>query len=157
MAAWVNGKGSGRIADGQSSVELRIPGAIFESYPSAKLLNAGVNSLAAEATVQQERDRPPQAGFVALPGCKWPTAKLNASSPGPTGRRRPEQTGTAWVGQTFDDSSWPAAAVVAEIGRAPLGTPWPAQPVDRCENFSAARAVRSARIYSTALGTTSCI
>jgi alpha-L-rhamnosidase len=58
------------------------------------------------------------------------------------------------VGQTFDDSSWPAAAVVAEIGQAPLGTPWPAQPVDLLrKNFSAARAVRSARIYSTALGT----
>ena len=42
---------------------------------------------------------------------------------------------------------------MAEIGQVPLGTPWPAQPVDLLRrNFSVAKAVRSARIYSTALG-----
>jgi hypothetical protein len=60
----------------------------------------------------------------------------------------PEQAGNAWVVPAFDDSTWPAAAVVAEIGTTPLGTPWPAQPVDLLRrNFSVARAVRTARIF----------
>ena len=47
-----------------------------------------------------------------------------------------------------------ARSVIAEVGQAPLGTPWPAQPVNLLrKNFSLAKTVRSARIYSTALGT----
>ena len=44
--------------------------------------------------------------------------------------------------------------MVAEVGKDPLGTPWPAQPVDLLrKKFSVAKTVSSARIYSTALGT----
>ena len=154
VAAWVNGKQvvvespMGKFGRAQD------PWGYFRVIPVGKLLNAGANSLAAEAIVQQERDRPPQAGFIALLRVQMADGKIERFVSGPDWKTAPEQTGNAWVGQTFDDSSWPAAAVVAEIGQAPLGTPWPAQPVDLLrKNFSVAKAVRSARIYSTALGT----
>ena len=104
--------------------------------------------------MQKDHDRPPQAGFIALLRVEMADGKIERFISGPEWKAGPEQTGNAWTGQTFDDSSWPAAAVVAEIGQEPLGTPWPAQPVDLLrKTFSVAKAVRSARIYSTALGT----
>ncbi len=154
VAAWVNGKQvvvespMGKFGRAQD------PWGYFRVIPVGKLLNAGANSLAAEAIVQQERNRTPQAGFIALLRVQMADGKIERFVSGTDWKTAPEQTGNAWVGQTFDDSSWPAAAVVAEIGQAPLGTPWPAQPVDLLrKNFSTAKAVRSARIYSTALGT----
>ena len=154
VAAWVNGKqvviesSMGKFGRAQD------PWGYFRVIPVGKLLNAGANSLAAEAIVQQERDRPPQAGFIALLRVQMADGKIERFVSGPDWKTATEQSGNAWAGQTFDDSSWPAAAVVAEIGQAPLGTPWPAQPVDLLrKNFSTAKAVRSARIYSTALGT----
>ena len=66
VAAWVNGKQvvvespMGKFGRAQD------PWGYFRVIPVGKLLNAGANSLAAEAIVQKERERPPQAGFIAL-------------------------------------------------------------------------------------------
>jgi alpha-L-rhamnosidase len=154
LAAWVNSKQVvtespmgkfGRASD---------PWGFFRVIPVGKLLSAGVNSLAAEVIVQKDHNRPPQAGFIALLRVETADGKIERFISGPEWKVGPEQSGNAWTGPTFDDSPWPAAAVVAEIGQEPLGTPWPAQPVDLLrKNFSLAKAVKTARIYSTALGT----
>jgi alpha-L-rhamnosidase len=154
LAAWVNGKQVVTESPMGNFGRARDPWGYFRVIPVGKLLNAGANSLAAEAIVQEDHERPPQAGFIALLRVEMADGKVERFISGAEWKAGPEQTGNAWTGQTFDDSSWPAAAVVAEIGQEPLGTPWPAQPVDLLrKTFSLAKAVRSARIYSTALGT----
>jgi alpha-L-rhamnosidase len=154
VAAWVNGKQVVVESPMGKFGRARDPWGYFRVIPVGKLLNAGGNLLAAEAIVQKERDRPPQAGFIALLRVQMADGKIERFVSGPEWKTAPVQTSNAWVGGAFDDSSWPAAAVVAEMGATPLGTPWPAQPVDLLRrNFSVGRAVRTARIYSTALGT----
>jgi alpha-L-rhamnosidase len=154
VAAWVNGKPVVVESPMGNFGRARDPWGYFRVVPVGSLLKAGANSLAAEALVQRERDRPPEGGFIALLRVQMADGKIERFVSGTDWKTGPGQTGNAWVERAFDDSSWPAAAVVAEIGEAPLGTPWPAHPVDLLRrNFSVAKAVRSARIYSTALGT----
>ena len=66
VAAWVNGKQVLVESPMGNFGRARDPWGYFRVVPVGKLLNAGANSLAAEAIVQQERNRPPQAGFIAL-------------------------------------------------------------------------------------------
>jgi len=153
LAAWVNGKQIVTESPMGKFGRAQDPWGYFRVIPVGKFLSAGANSLAAEAIVQQDHERPPQAGFIALLRVEMADGKIERFISGPEWKAGPEQTSNAWTGQTFDDSSWPAAAVVCEIGQDPLGTPWPAQPVDLLrKTFSLAKAVKSARIYSTALG-----
>jgi alpha-L-rhamnosidase len=154
LAAWVNGKQvvvespMGKFGRAQD------PWGYFRVIPVGKLLTSGANVLAAEAIVQKDHERPPQAGFIALLRVEMADGKVQRFISGPDWKTGPEQSGNAWIATTFDDSSWPAAEVVAEIGKDPLGTPWPAQPVDLLrKKFSVSRQVKNARIYSTALGT----
>ncbi len=76
--------------------------------------------------------RPPVRKPVSsrFSGSKWPDGKIRTlhlrTGMEGRGRSKLERLG----GHGFDDSSWPSAAVVAEIGQGPLGTPWPAQPVN---------------------------
>ncbi len=154
VAAWVNARQVLVESPMGNFGRARDPWGYFRVIPVGKLLIAGANVLAAEAIVQKDRDRPPQAGFIALLRVEMADGKIERFISGPDWKTGPEQTGKAWVAQAFDDSSWSNAVVVAEIGQAPLGTPWPAQPVNLLRrNFSLAKTVRSARIYSTALGT----
>jgi len=153
LAAWVNGKQIVTESPMGKFGRAQDPWGYFRVIPVGKFLSAGANSLTAEAIVQQDHERPPQAGFIALLRVEMADGKIERFISGPEWKAGPEQTSNAWTGQTFDDSSWPAAAVVSEIGQDPLGTPWPAQPVDLLrKTFSLAKAVKSARIYSTALG-----
>ncbi len=154
VAAWVNGRQVVLESPMGNFGRARDPWGYFRVIPVGKLLGAGANSLAAEAIVQEDHEHPPQAGFIAMLRVEMADGKIERFISGPEWKAGPEQTGDAWVGQKFDDSSWPSAVVIAEVGQAPLGTPWPAQPVNLLrKNFSLARTVRSARIYSTALGT----
>ncbi len=154
LAAWVNGKQVVVESPMGNFGRARDPWGYFRVVPVGKLLKAGANSLAAEAIVQTDHEQPPQAGFIVLLRVEMADGKVERFISGPDWKTGPEQTGDAWVAQAFDDSSWPTAVVVAEIGQAPLGTPWPAQPVNLLRrNFSVAKTVRRARIYSTALGT----
>src|SRR5260370_20726536 len=154
LAAWVNGKQIVTESPMGKFGRAQDPWGYFRVIPIGKFLASGGNLLAAEAIVQKDHNRPPQAGFIALLRVEMADGKIERFISGPEWKAGPEQTGNAWTGQTFDDSSWPAAAVVSEIGHEPLGTPWPAQPVDLLrKTFNVAKAVRSARIYSTALGT----
>jgi alpha-L-rhamnosidase len=154
LAAWVNGKPVVVRSPMGNFGRARDPWGYFRVLAVGKLLHAGANSLAAEAIVQEDHERPPQAGFIALLRVEMADGKVERFISGPDWKVGPEQTGQAWVETGYDDASWPGAAVVAEIGQAPLGTPWPAQPVHLLRRtFSVAKSVRRARIYSTALGT----
>jgi alpha-L-rhamnosidase len=154
VAAWVNGQQVLVESPMGNFGRARDPWGYFRIIPVGKLLRPGANSLAAEAIVQKDRDRPPQAGFIALLRVEMADGKIERFISGPDWKAGASQTGNAWVAQAFDDSSWSSAVVVAEVGQAPLGTPWPAQPVNLLRrNFNLAKTVRSARIYSTALGT----
>jgi alpha-L-rhamnosidase len=154
LAAWVNGKQVVVESPMGKFGRARDPWGYFRVIPVGKLLNAGANSVAAEAIVQKDHERPPQAGFIALLRVEMADGKIERFISGPEWKTGPEQTSDAWVAQGFDDNSWSNAVVVAEVGQAPLGTPWPAEPVDLLRrNFNVAKTIRSARIYSTALGT----
>ena len=154
VAAWVNGKQVLVESPMGNFGRARDPWGYFRVISVGKFLNAGANSLAAEAIVQKDRDRPPQAGFIALLRVETADGKMERFISGPDWKVGPQQTGDAWVAPAFDDSSWSNAVVVSEVGQAPLGTPWPAQPVNLLRrNFNVAKSVRRARIYSTALGT----
>ena len=136
LAAWVNGKQIVTESPMGKFGRAQDPWGYFRVIPVGKFLASGGNLLAAEAIVQKDHNRPPQAGFIALLRVEMADGKIERFISGPEWKAGPEQTGNAWTGQTFDDSSWPAAAVVSEIGHEPLGTPWPAQPVDCCEKIS---------------------
>ncbi len=154
LAAWVNGKQVVVESPMGKFGRAQAPWGYFRVMPVGKLLSSGANTLAAEAIVQKDHDRPLQAGFIALLRVEMADGKVERFISGPDWKTGAEQSGNAWVAPTFDDASWPAAEVAAEIGKDPLGTPWPAQPVDLLrKKFSVSKQVRSARIYSTALGT----
>ncbi len=153
VAAWVNGKQVLVESPMGKFGRARDPWGYFRVIPVGKLLNAGANSLAAETIVQIDHERPPQAGFIALLRVQMADGKIERYISGSDWKTGAAQSDKAWTTQTFDDSSWPAANVIAEIGKEPLGTPWPAQPVNLLrKNFNLPKTVRSARIYSTALG-----
>lgn len=55
-----------------------------------------------------------------------------------------KETSSDWFAKDFDDASWSSAAVIAEIGE-PIAL--------LCRESRTTKAIRSARIYSAALGT----
>ena len=84
---------------------------------------------------------------------RMPDGKIQRFFTGPDWKAAVGQSDTDWVTKTFDDSSWSPAAAIADVGQGPLGTPWPALPASLLRRkFTLAKQVRSARIYSTALG-----
>ena len=91
LAAWVNGKQMVVESPMGKFGRAQDPWGYFRVIPVGKLLNAGANSLAAEAIVQKDHNRPPQAGFIALLRVRWPTAKLNASFQDRIGRPAPSK------------------------------------------------------------------
>ena len=154
VAAWINGKQVVVESPMGNFGRARDPWGYFRVIAVGKLLSAGANSLAAEAIVQKDRDRPTQAGFIALLRVQMADGKIERFVSGSDWKTGPEQTGNAWVGQTFDDSSWAAAAVVADVGQAATGhSVAGAAGRFTTKEFHLSKTVRSARIYSTALGT----
>ena len=93
VAAWVNGKQvvvespMGKFGRAQD------PWGYFRVIPVGKLLSAGANSLAAEAIVQQERNRPPQAGFIALLRVQMADGKIERLVSGPEWKTAPGADG----------------------------------------------------------------
>jgi len=154
VAAWVNGKQVLVESPMGNFGRARDPWGYFRVIPVGKLLNEGANLLAAEAIVQKDHDRPPQAGLIAMLRIEMADGKVERLISGPEWKIGPEQKGDAWTATAFDDASWSSASVAQEIGHEPLGTPWPAQPVNLLRrDFTLAKTVHRARIYSTALGT----
>ena len=98
VAAWVNGKQVVVESPMGNFGRARDPWGYFRVIPVGKLLSAGANSLAAEAIVQKDHERPPQAGFIALLRVEMADGKVERFISGPEWKAGPEQTGNAWVG-----------------------------------------------------------
>lgn len=155
VAAWVNGKQVLEVSPMVAWGRPREPWGYFRVQAVGKLLSAGTNVLAAEAIVNQESPGSPSpAGLIALLRVRMPDGRIERFVSGPEWKTAPDQTGNNWPAKNFDDSSWPKAAVIADVGQEPLGTPWPVEPASLLRrNFRVAKPVSAARIYSTALGT----
>ena len=153
MAAWVNGK---QVLEAEPVMGYgpRHPWGYFRVIAVSQLLTKGGNELAAEVVVDETRGGAPHpVGLIAMLRLRMPDGKILRFFTGPDWKAAAGQSGTDWVTTTFDDSSWSPAAAIADVGQGPLGTPWPALPASLLRRkFTLAKQVRSARIYSTALG-----
>jgi alpha-L-rhamnosidase len=152
VAAWVNGKQvlepSPVFAYGP-----RHAWGYFRKIDVSQLLNKGADVLAAEALVDKgDAGAPNPAGLIALLRVQLPDGKILRFVSGPEWKTAAEQSGD-WFATNFDDSAWPGASVVGDVGKPPQAGPWAAAPASLLRReFTVAKPVRSARIYSTALG-----
>jgi len=152
VAAWINGQPvlehSPTTGYGQ-----REPWGYFRVIPAARFLAKGNNSLAAEAVVNEvRRGVQVPGGFVALLRVQLANGEVERFVSSPGWKTAAGASGN-WFARDFDDSSWPAAVVISDVGHEPLGTPWPALPASLLRReFAVGKPVRSARIYATALG-----
>ena len=155
VAAWINGKQVLEQSPMSNFGRPRDPWGSFRVLPVGKFVVKGVNLIAAEAIVNPaSQGSPAQAGLIALLRVEMPDGRIQRFVSGPEWKVASEQPDRAWTANSFHDSSWANAGVAAEMGESPLGTPWPAQSIDAFRTkFDVAKTVRSARIYSTALGT----
>ena len=152
VAAWVNGKqvleASPVFAYGP-----RHAWGYFRKIPVKEFLRKGANVVAAEALVAKaDPGSPNPAGLIALLRVQMPDGRILRFVSGPEWKTAAEQSGD-WFATNFDDSAWPGAAVVGEVGKPPQAEPWAALPASLLRReFTVAKPIRSARIYSTALG-----
>ncbi|HTR64892.1 MAG TPA: family 78 glycoside hydrolase catalytic domain [Terriglobales bacterium] len=151
VAAWVDGRQVLEPSPATGYGE-REPWGHFRVIPAGKLLSKGANVVAAEAIVNESRDNQNSAGFIALLRVTMRDGKIQRFVSGPDWKTAAQQTGN-WFAKNFDDSSWPNAVAIADVGSEQVKFPWPALPASLLRReFSVAKQVRSARIYSTALG-----
>ena len=152
VAAWVNGKQvlepSPEFAYGPHHAW-----GYFREIPVTQDLGSGANVLAAEAIVGKgEPLHSNPAGLIALLRVRMPDGGIVRFVSDPDWKTGAGQNEN-WYAKEFDDSAWPRAEVVAHVGQPPRGEPWPPQPASMLRReFAVSRQVRSARIYSTALG-----
>jgi alpha-L-rhamnosidase len=151
-AAWINGQ---PVLDYSKVFGYgeREPWGTFRTVPVGRFLSRGDNLLAAEVTVNEGRfGSPSQAGLIAILRVRMADGKVQRFVTSPEWKTAAGQTGN-WFATKFDDSSWALTAVVADLGQRPLGAPWAPRPPDLLRRkFEVTKALRSARIYSTALG-----
>ena len=114
-------------------------------------LQLGNNVLAAEATVAGP-GQSGSAGLIALLRLRMPDG-TTVRYVSDTSWKSSDGPQPDWRAVDYDDRSWSNAIVVAQLGENPLGTPWPPKPASLFrKGFQIAKAVRTARLYVTALG-----
>ncbi|GAC1665111.1 MAG: family 78 glycoside hydrolase catalytic domain [Candidatus Acidiferrum sp.] len=156
LAVWVNGKQVQEASPMSKFGRPRDPWGYFRSIPLESLLSEGVDSIAVETIVNapERVQAPNSAGLIALLRIEKQDGTMQRLVSGPQWKSGVGLTDQSWVAKEFDDSKWPNAEVIANIGEAPLGTPWPAESISLLRrDFPVSKKVRAARIYSTALGT----
>ena len=153
-AAWVNGKQVLEESPMSKFQRPKDPWGYFRTIAIDNLEN-GTNTVAVEATIitPEREESPNSAGMVALLRVEMTDGSVQRFVSGPEWKTSAGKVAGEWFAKSFDDSGWAKAGVIAEIGQQPLGTPWPAEPIAIFrKEFRAGKAVRSARMYSTALG-----
>lgn len=119
-------------------------------------LAQGANSLAVEAEIidPDDSNAPNLAGVIAILRLEMQDGSIKRFISNGDWKSHDGAAPGNWNAKAFDDSAWPSTAIAAEIGASKLGTPWPPEPIAYFRReFRATKPVRSARIYSTALGT----
>src|SRR6266403_3176360 len=91
VAAWVNGKQVLVESPMGNFGRARDPWGYFRVIPVGKLLSAGANSLAAQAIVQKDHERPPQAGLISVLRVEMANGKVERFISGPEWRVGAEQ------------------------------------------------------------------
>jgi alpha-L-rhamnosidase len=153
VAAWING----------AQVLEPSPFPAWHQMPWKKFVRADVtgklaegdNILALESVMYTVRrngkDAPPLIATVFVQYADGTTATFASSTVWKTATHAAD----GWQQKEFDDSSWKSAVEFAQSrgDEAPLGNPWIPDSVKALRNeFEVAKAVKSARLYSTALG-----
>ena len=115
----------------------------------------GDNTLALESVTYVVRrngtDAPP---VIATLFVEYADGSTDTFASG-TGWKTAAHAADGWQGKAFDDSGWKAAVEFRQSrgDEAPLGNPWIPDSVKALRNeFNASKPVKSARLYSTALG-----
>lgn len=155
VGVWVNGK---LLLDSGKSSERNLPRDTW-SYsrriPVGPWIGPGANTIAVEAVVDApiEPDENTPAGVIALLRVRMPNGKTEKFTSGPEWKTSRELSESNWFTTDFDDSWWKNAIPIQAIGQEPLGTPFPAEPANFLRRgFEVQKPIKSARIYSTALG-----
>ena len=152
VAAWVNGKQVLEAAPFPAWHQM--PWKKFVRADVAADLKSGANALAIETVryTTTENEAPPMIATVYVEYADGSTATF-ASEPG---WKCAVSADSGWEQPGFDDSGWkPAEAWKQASGpdAAPLGRPWIPDSVKALRHsFEVTRPVKSARLYSTALG-----
>jgi alpha-L-rhamnosidase len=155
IAVWINGKAVLEASPMSKFGRPRDPWGTFHQMVLSDL-EAGKNSIAAEVTVDKPEwaKAPVAGGLIAMLRMEMPDGTVQRIISSADWKTIEARSDASWTAKDFDAGAWPSASVVAEIGQSSLGTPWPAEPISWLgRDFQIAKAVRSARIYSTALGT----
>jgi alpha-L-rhamnosidase len=127
------------------------PWGSFRKIQVGVLLRRGKNVLAAETSADGPQRMGPSA-MIALLRVTLPDGSTQRFVSGPEWKAASSQSGE-WFSSSYDDSSWQRAVAVGDIGQAPFGTPWPPDAPSAFRRvFTVGKAVRSARLYATALG-----
>jgi alpha-L-rhamnosidase len=145
--------------DGKQVLEAAAPppwGALYTWGTFRKLevtsnLQLGKNVLAAETNVVGPGQNG-SAGLIALLRLRMPDGKI-VRYISDTSWKSTEGAQGDWQAVDFNDQDWHSATIAAQLGDDPLGTPWPPKPASLFrKGFEIDKAVRTARLYVTALG-----
>ena len=117
-------------------------------------LHEGRNVLAAEANLVGQSPNG-TGGLIALLRLKMPDGRIvrHVSDASWKSVDSADSAEGDWMSPDYSDSDWKAAAVAAQLGGNPLGTPWPAKPASLFRrSFQLDKPIKSARMYVTSLG-----
>ena len=154
LRLWVNGKPVLDSSDSTSPFRERTEWYFSRRVSLAPYLELGANTLAAEVAVDRPRKdaKTNAAGLIVVLRLQTADGNIQRLFSGPawkTSRIAP----AGWFARSYDDANWQYAAVIAKLGEKPLGAPRAPLPAAQLRReFQVAKTVRSARIYSTALG-----
>ncbi len=150
IATWVNGKIVLRKS-GYTPYGTRTPWGRMRVVDVEKELRKGENVIAAEAILDPSDVS--DAGLIAVLRVEMADGKIARFVSNEDWRAAQVKGVNNWFAEKFDDSAWPKAAILSEKEQVKLGRPWPAQAANLFRTtFQASKPVRSARIYSTAMG-----
>ncbi len=154
LRLWVNGKPVLDSSESTNPFRERTAWFFSRNISLAPYLEQGANTLAAEVTV----DRPDKdaetnaAGLIAVLRMQTGDGKIQKLFSGPawkTARIAPAD----WSAKSFDDAKWQQAVTILHSGQKPLYSPRSELNAAQLRReFQVAKNIRSARIYSSALG-----
>ena len=159
-AAWVNGK-QALSADALPPWK-QMPWLKYKRVGIGPELKNGRNVLAVEVThygprnerIMADRSQTPMSATIFL---EMTDGSVEVRATGKNEWKSALNAGGEWFSPQFDDTAWPKAEAYAppqsNFGVMKLGKPWNTGPVELLrKSFQIVRTVKSARLYTTALG-----